>query len=88
MMKACYHYLVNEKQKGRPVNSVARFHFGNGAELYRINWMGNSSEHGLADSFGIMVNYLYNLKTLEFNHENYMVHGGLAVSKSVKKLEE
>jgi len=88
MMKACYHYLVNEKQKGRPVNSVARFHFGNGAELYRINWMGNSSEHGLADSFGIMVNYFYNLKTLEFNHENYMVHGGLAVSKSVKKLEE
>jgi hypothetical protein len=35
-----------------------------------------------------MVNYLYNPKTLEFNHENYMVHGGLAVSKSVKKLEE
>jgi len=88
MMKACYHYLVKEKRKGRPFNPVARFHFGNGAELYRINWMGNNSEHGLNDSFGIMVNYLYNLKNIEFNHENYMVHGGLAISKSVKKLEE
>jgi len=28
---------------------------------------------------------LYNLKTIEFNHENLMVHGRLIVSKSVKK---
>ena len=88
LMRACYHYLINEKSRGRPVNSVARFHFGNGAELYRINWMGNSSQHGLADSFGLMVNYLYNLKNIEFNHENYMINGGLTLSKSVRKLEE
>ena len=86
LMKACAYYLVNVKRGDKPLNPVARFHFGNGAELYRINWMGNSSAHGLADSFGIMVNYLYDLKSMEYNHENYMLNGGLAISKSVKGL--
>ena len=85
-MKTCAHYLINEKRNGKPLNSVARFHFGNGAELYRINWMGNNSAHGMADSFGIMVNYLYNLKTIESNHESYMIDGKLTISKSVKNL--
>ncbi len=86
LMQTCAHYLVNVKRGEKPLNPVARFHFGNGAELYRINWMGNSSAHGLSDSFGIMVNYLYDLKSMEYNHENYMVNGGLALSKSVKGL--
>jgi len=86
LMQACAHYLVNEKRGDKPLNPVARFHFGNGAELYRINWMGNNSAHGLSDSFGIMVNYLYDLKNMEYNHENYMVNGGLAISKSIKGL--
>lgn len=85
LMRACAHYLVNVKRKDKPINLVARFHFGNGAELYRINWMGNNSESGLTDSFGIMVNYLYDLRNMEYNHENYMINGGLAISKSVKK---
>jgi malonyl-CoA decarboxylase len=88
LMRACAHYLVNEKRGDKPLNSVARFHFGNGAELYRINWMGNSSKHGIDDSFGIMVNYLYDLKNIESNHEDYMINGGLAVSRSVRKLLE
>jgi malonyl-CoA decarboxylase len=86
LKKACAHYLLNEKKKGKPLNAVARFHFGNGAELYRINWMGNNSEHGIADSFGLMVNYLYDLKHIESNHENYSRYGALAISKSVKNL--
>jgi len=88
LMRACAHYLVNEKRGDKPLNSVARFHFGNGAELYRINWMGNSSKHGIDDSFGVMVNYLYDLKNIESNHEDYMINGGLAVSRSVRKLLE
>jgi malonyl-CoA decarboxylase len=86
LMKACAYYLINMKRGDKPLNSVARFHFGNGAELYRINWMGNKSKHGLEDSYGIMVNYLYDLKNIELNHENYVIKGELAVSKGVKKL--
>lgn len=86
LLEACAHYLVKEKERGRPINPVARFHFGNGAELYRINWMANTSAHGLEDSFGIMVNYRYDPKHIESNHEDYVRDGELAISKSVKAL--
>ncbi len=86
LMKVCANYLVNQKKNGKPVNSVARFHFSNGAELYRINWMGNSSKHGMADSFGLMVNYLYDLRHIEINHERYTGKGELAISRNIKKL--
>ncbi|MEJ2596305.1 MAG: malonyl-CoA decarboxylase, partial [bacterium] len=82
LMQACAHYLVREKERERPINGVARFHFGNGAELYRINWMGNTTPHGLQDSFGIMVNYRYDPKDIESNHEKYIGEGKLAISKS------
>lgn len=87
LKKACAKYLVEEKKiNGQPLNSVARFHFGNGAELYRINWMGNISPYGLERSYGLMVNYLYDLKHLEENHENYIRKGELAVSKGIRGL--
>lgn len=86
LIKACANYLVKVKRKDKPLNSVARFHFGNGAQLYRINWMGNTSVHGIEESFGLMVNYLYDLKQIESNHEAFVKHGKLAISKSVRSL--
>nr|NQU91065.1 malonyl-CoA decarboxylase [Bacteroidota bacterium] len=59
LIRACANYLFAVKKNGKPLNSVAKFHFGNGAQLYRINWMGNTSLYGIAKSFGLMVNYLY-----------------------------
>jgi malonyl-CoA decarboxylase len=47
---------------------VARFHLDNGARLERLNLHGNMSAHGLRQSFGIMVNYLYDLAKVEANH--------------------
>ncbi|OYT13832.1 MAG: decarboxylase [Bacteroidetes bacterium 4572_114] len=86
LMMACAKYLVEVKKNGKPLNSVAKFHFGNGAQLYRINWMGNTSAHGLAESFGLMVNYLYDLKHIETNHEAYVQRGDLAVAKSIRAI--
>lgn len=88
LIKACAHYLLMEKKYGKPINPVARFHFGNGAKLFRINWMGNTSEYGINKSFGLMVNYVYNLKKIEDNHEAYVQNGELAISKSVKSILE
>ena len=85
-IKACANYLVLVKKNDKPLNSVAKFHFGNGAQLYRINWMGNSSAHGITESFGLMVNYLYDLKQIESNHEAYVQKGELAVSKSIRSI--
>jgi malonyl-CoA decarboxylase len=85
--RLCAHYLINEKRYHKPLDPVARFHFGNGAQLYRINWLGNTSNYGMERSFGLMVNYLYDLKQIEKNHEAYLQTGELAVSKSVRGLE-
>jgi malonyl-CoA decarboxylase len=81
LTKACAYYLLKEKKYDRPLNPVARFHFGNGAQLYQINWMGNNSEHGMQESYGLMVNYMYDLKQIESNHEAYAEKGILATSK-------
>ena len=68
------------------VDPVARFHLGNGARLERINWMGDLSEKGLAESYGVMVNYLYDLAEIERNHEAFANQGVVVASSAVKKL--
>ncbi|MDT0501422.1 MULTISPECIES: malonyl-CoA decarboxylase [unclassified Halomonas] len=80
-------YLAEEKNtRGLPLNPVARFHLGNGAELHRINWLGDISTKGIEQGAGLMVNYLYVLNDIERNHENYTAHGTVACSSEVKDL--
>lgn len=80
-------YLIMEKRpKGGPRDSVARFHLGNGALLERINWLADTSPNGLQSSHGIMVNYLYEPKTIERNHETYARSGTVMASKAVRSL--
>ncbi|MDI5891232.1 malonyl-CoA decarboxylase [Halomonas rhizosphaerae] len=80
-------YLVEEKNaRGLPLNPVARFHLGNGAELHRINWLGDVSKKGLKQAAGMMVNYLYVLEDIERNHENYTANATVARSSEVKDL--
>jgi malonyl-CoA decarboxylase len=50
---------------------VARFHLDNGARLERVNLRGNMSAHGLRQSFGMMVNYLYDLDKVEASHAKF-----------------
>lgn len=80
-------YLVDEKNRhGLPLNPVARFHLGNGAELHRINWLGDISTKGFKQAAGLMVNYLYVLDDIERNHENYTAKGTVACSNEVRDL--
>jgi malonyl-CoA decarboxylase len=65
---------------------VARFHLGNGARLERINWNADGSAKGLAQSFGLMVNYVYDLADVERNHEEYVNRHRVAASGAVEKL--
>ncbi|MXN65816.1 MCD, Malonyl-CoA decarboxylase MCD [Stappia sp. GBMRC 2046] len=84
----CAHYLVREKRgnSDRPLDPVARFHLGNGARLERVNWFGDPSANGVRQSFGVMVNYLYDLGDIEKNHEAFAAHGTVATSSSVSRL--
>jgi malonyl-CoA decarboxylase len=86
MPLAADYFLVARNASGRPVDPVARFHLGNGAQLERINWLGDKSAKGLRQSHGIMVNYLYDLGDIEANHEAYINEGVVAASKNVRQL--
>jgi malonyl-CoA decarboxylase len=86
LMRLCARYLVDAKRGDRPADPVARFHLGNGARLEQINWMGDSSANGIAQSAGMLCNYLYDLKTIERNHEAYADSGRVAASSQVRKL--
>jgi len=83
---AAYYFLKARTSKGRLIDSVARFHLGNGARLERINWLGDLSPKGLRESAGVMVNYLYRLDDIEKNHEAYANDGDVVASNAVKKL--
>jgi malonyl-CoA decarboxylase len=83
---AAYYFLKARTPKGRLIDSVARFHLGNGARLERIDWLGDLSSKGLRESAGFMVNYLYRLDDIEKNHEAYANQGTVAASSAVKKL--
>jgi malonyl-CoA decarboxylase len=83
---AAYYFLKARTSKGRVIDSVARFHLGNGARLERINWLGDLSPKALRESCGIMVNYLYRLDDIEKNHETYANDGEVVASSAVKKL--
>jgi malonyl-CoA decarboxylase len=83
---AAHYFLRARNPKGRVIDSVARFHLGNGARLERIDWLGDLSPKGMRESAGIMVNYLYRLEDIEENHETYANNGEVVASSAVKKL--
>jgi malonyl-CoA decarboxylase len=83
---AAHYFLLAKSGDGRPVDAVARFHLGNGARLERINWLGDRSERGLREAHGLMVNYRYELRQIERNHEAYVNEGEIATSRSVRAL--
>ena len=86
LLKLVTHYIVNEKsQKGLPLNDVSRFHLGNGAIVDDIIINANISETGFKRSFGVMVNYLYELKNIEKNHEDYINNKKVIFSDKLKK---
>ena len=65
---------------------VARFHLGNGARLERINWLANTELRAIQESFGIMVNYLYDHDSIEKNHEAFVRGGSIVRSPGVDAL--
>ncbi|MFM9942425.1 MAG: malonyl-CoA decarboxylase [Hyphomicrobiaceae bacterium] len=86
MALAAHYFLQAKSGDGRPVDPVARFHLGNGARLERINWLGDVSEKGLREAHGLMVNYRYELKEIERNHETFANDGEIVASRSVRGL--
>ena len=83
---AASYYLDQKTARNEPLDPVARFHLKNGAMLDRINPLADQSEKGQQQSFGLMVNYVYDLAKVEENHEAYMKDHQIVCSSQVKKL--
>jgi len=82
----CATYLLHSGDGGEAEqDAVARFHLHNGARLERINWLADISRKGLRESLGLMVNYLYEPKTIEDNHEKFLA-GEIVASRQVRRL--
>ncbi len=83
---AAWYYQRARTPRGTPIDSVARFHLGNGARLERLNFIADTSERALRQSYGLMVNYLYDLEEIEKNHEAYAQHRTVVAASAVTKL--
>jgi malonyl-CoA decarboxylase len=83
---AATYFLTARSRAGTPIDPVARFHLGNGARLERINWPADLSERGLQQSYGVMVNYLYDLGDIEKNHEAYAESRTVTAASAVRRL--
>jgi malonyl-CoA decarboxylase len=85
LLNAAAEYLGRATADGKPIDPVARFHLGNGARVERLNWAGDPSAKGQKQSYGLMVNYLYDLRRLD-KHRALLAQGKVAVSGDVDGL--
>ncbi len=81
------HYLTQAKSRGGlPYDPVARFHLGNGAILHAVHADADISPKGRKQSGGAMVNYLYDLKKIEENHDAFVTRQEVVTSDAVDAL--
>jgi malonyl-CoA decarboxylase len=88
IQKTIKYLTESNRNDGLPNDPVARFHLGNGAILKQININGDLSKKGMDQSNGIMVNYLYDLDTVERNHELFVQTREVLLSNELKSFKK
>ena len=89
LLKKTFLYLTeSNREDNLPNDPVARFHLGNGAILHKINLHGDRSKKGMAQSHGVMINYLYDLDVVEKNHELFFKNKEVVLSGEMKSLKK
>jgi malonyl-CoA decarboxylase len=88
IQKTIKYLTESNRNDGLPNDPVARFHLGNGAILKQININGDLSRKGLDQSNGVMVNYLYDLDTVERNHELFVQTKEVLLSNELKSFKK
>jgi malonyl-CoA decarboxylase len=85
LMGLCVDYLLGVGP-GRSRDRVANFHLTNGAQVERLNWLANPGPVGMRESYGLMVNYRYDLSRIDANHEQYVTDGRIARSTAIGRV--
>ena len=83
---AAEYICIARNKRGRAMDPVAHFHLSNGASVYRLNWAADKSVKGMAQSFGLMVNYEYKLKEIQNNSSAYEAEQKVAASGLIKNI--
>jgi malonyl-CoA decarboxylase len=83
---AATYYISARSRSGAPLDPVARFHLGNGARLEQLDYLADLSEKGIAQSYGLMVNYQYDLDHIERNHEAFAENRTVVAASAIRKL--
>ena len=65
---------------------AANFHLRNGATMWRLNWLGDTSARGLTASCGMMVNYRYFLENTSALSQQYMERQKIEASQQILDL--
>ena len=74
-----------KRSPGVCCDPVAGFHLANGAILERINVYADRSAKGMAQSYGVMVNYRYDPDQVVANHEAFVQEGRIVMSRSLQR---
>ncbi|ETO91490.1 MAG: putative malonyl-CoA decarboxylase [Candidatus Xenolissoclinum pacificiensis L6] len=89
LMSLCAYYLSTAvDEKGKHYDAVANFHLSNGASIYGINWMSDISNKGLHQSFGMMVNYEYDVNSISDRYIGFTSNKKIEVSKTVANMHK
>ena len=88
LLRLAAHYLLHARRGDGPADPVARFHLGNGARVEQLNWLADTSAKGLAQSWGLMVNYLYDPERIESNLEQFATEGRIDAAASIKRMSQ
>ena len=86
LLSLCARYLLKARRGSQVEDRVAHFHLTNGARIKQINWAADLSDKGMKQSYGMMVNYLYDLPSIEKQHEMYRSSSTISAAAAVKKL--
>lgn len=76
---AARYFTEAKSRSGAPFDPVARFHLGNGAAAWRVNWPADLAAGAVGSAHGLMINYLYDPAAIETQHEAFMRDGTVAI---------
>lgn len=85
-MRLCAEYLLHVRRRRLAFDPVENFHLRNGASIWRLNWAADLSLSGLKTSFGIMVNYQYELENVQNNSHSYLMDGKVHSSSQIQQM--
>ncbi|MDP5308455.1 malonyl-CoA decarboxylase [Paracoccus spongiarum] len=85
---AATYFTAARTRSGAPRDPVARFHLGNGAAAWRVNWPGDLSDNSIRQAHGLMINYLYEPARIEAQHESFVRDGTVATGAPLRAVLE